>query len=97
MSVTKNIKARTDLHSLHNRSHTFAAISTLDILLVGLGRSLVPRLVELVGQSVARSLHAGADRGAGVLGDFLVGFLGGAAHGLVDSVRERESVSVYRR
>lgn len=48
---------------------------------------LVPVLVDLVAQCVLGGAGAGAERSVGVLGDLLVGLLGGAGDGLVDLVR----------
>jgi hypothetical protein len=54
-------------------------VTRSDVLLVGFLGGGVLGLIELVGEGVAGRLSAGSERGVAILGDVLVGLLGGAA------------------
>jgi hypothetical protein len=60
----------------------------LGSLLVALGGSRVLALVQLVTNGVLSSGGAGGQVDVGVLGDLLVGLLGGGSGGLVDLVAD---------
>ena len=57
-------------------------------LLVDIGRAVVLLLVELVTDSILGSRGTSAERGVAVLGDLLVGLLGGGGKSTLDGVSD---------
>lgn len=60
----------------------------LDGLLVDIGRSVVLLLVNLVADGILGGRRTSGNVGVVVLGDRLVGLLGGGAGGTLDGVRD---------
>lgn len=58
----------------------------LGSLLVDISLSVVCLLVELVGDSITAGLETGGEVGVAVLGNFLVGLLGGGGGGTLDGL-----------
>lgn len=58
------------------------------LLLVQFSGSTVLVLVELVTDGILCGFSTGTDGSVGVLGNFLVGFLGGGGGGFLDGVRD---------
>lgn len=57
-------------------------------LLVDISLSVVSLLVDLVADGITGSLSSGGERSVAVLGDVLVGFLGGSGTGTLDGLRD---------
>jgi hypothetical protein len=57
-------------------------------LLVDISLSVVGLLVDLVSDGITSSLKSGADGGIAVLGDVLVGFLGGSGTGALNGLSD---------
>ena len=60
----------------------------LCLLLVQFSRCIVLVFVNLVTDGILGSFSTGTERSVGVLGNFLVGFLGGGGGGFLDGVRD---------